>query len=342
MNKRPRHRADELLMIPFLDILCSLIGVLVLIIVVLVIAQTQRINGRTREDVQRAEEHLRLLKVQKEVEAKYAGLAEKLQKLKELEQKRSAKQQDADKLKDLLTNSETNKEKNKDSASKMQKELDDLIVEIRGLTTQEPDLKKKIQELLAEIARIQPPEKKDPAVVVNPGGSGLAAGTAVFFVDASGDKLTFFWNEKERSVVSAVPEVIVSDVAFNSFLEAVKKVPQSKIIFLLRDDGMRAYNLGAGWAQSKYGYKVEQIGKLPVPGRGDLDMRLFGKLLGNLPAPPPPPKLPTVPAPAPPPNPAMPPGTPPPAGMPAASPGAPMATPTPPPASPPPAAPPKP
>ena len=49
-------------MIPFLDILCSLIGVLVLIIVVLVIAQTQRINGRTREDVQRAEEHLRLLK----------------------------------------------------------------------------------------------------------------------------------------------------------------------------------------------------------------------------------------------------------------------------------------
>ena len=39
-------------MIPFLDILCSLIGVLVLIIVVLVIAQTQRINGRTREDVQ--------------------------------------------------------------------------------------------------------------------------------------------------------------------------------------------------------------------------------------------------------------------------------------------------
>jgi len=140
-------------------------------------------------------------------------------------------------------------------------------------------------------------------------------------------------------VVSAVPEVIVADVAFNSFLEAVKKVPQSKIIFLLRDDGMRAYNLGAGWAQSKYAYKVEQIGKLPVPGRGDLDMRLFGKLLGNLPAPPPPPKPPTAPAPTP--TPAMPPGTPPPAGMPAPTPGAPMAppnqpaTPQPPPAAPP-------
>jgi len=328
-------------MIPFLDILCSLIGVLVLIIVVLVIAQTQRINGRTREDVQRAEEHLRLLKAQKAVEAKYAGLAEKLQKLKELQQERSAKQQEADKLKDLLTNSEANKEKNKESASKLQKELEDLAVEIRGLMAQEPDLRKKVQELLAEIAKIQPPEKKDAPVVVNPGGSGLAPGTAVFFVDAAGDKLTFFWNEKDTSVVSAVPEVIVSDAAFNSFLEAVKKVPQSKIIFLLRDDGMRAYNLGAGWAQSKYGYKVEQIGKLPVPGRGDLDMRLFGKLLGNLPAPPPPPKPPT--APTPPPAPAMAPGTPPPAGTSAPAPGTPMAPPTSPAApQPPPATPPKP
>ena len=42
-------------------------------------------------------------------------------------------------------------------------------------------------------------------------------------------------------------------------------VPQSKIIFLLRDDGMGAYNLGAGWAQATYGYRVEQIGKLPFP-----------------------------------------------------------------------------
>ena len=40
-----------LMLIPFLDILCSLIGVLVLIIVVLVVAQTQRIRGRTQEEV---------------------------------------------------------------------------------------------------------------------------------------------------------------------------------------------------------------------------------------------------------------------------------------------------
>jgi hypothetical protein len=52
MVKRPKHRSDELMLIPFLDILCSLIGVLVLIIVVLVVAQTQRINGRTPEEIE--------------------------------------------------------------------------------------------------------------------------------------------------------------------------------------------------------------------------------------------------------------------------------------------------
>lgn len=118
----------------------------------------------------------------------------------------------------------------------------------------------------------------------------------MFFVDASGDKLTFAWNDKEKYTVSSVPEVIVADVPFNAFLEAVKAVPQSKLIFLLREDGMRAYNLGAGWAQSKFGFPVDKIGKLPVPGRGELDLKLFGKLLGVLPGPPPPRNPPPVPA----------------------------------------------
>jgi hypothetical protein len=131
-------------------------------------------------------------------------------------------------------------------------------------------------------------------VQVNPQGSGIALGQSVFFIDAGEGKLTCFWNEKERSVVSAVPDVIVQDEGFNAFLESVKKVPQSKIIFLIRDDGMNAYKLGAGWAQSHYGYGVEKIAKLPVPGHGEMDLKLFGKALGSLPmpaiaAPPPPP-----------------------------------------------------
>lgn len=321
MVKRPKHRSDELMLIPFLDILCSLIGVLVLIIVVLVVAQTQRINGRTPEEIERAQEHLRMLKLKQENTQKYAGISEKVQALKELQEKKEEKTKQAEKIKDLLTNSESMKEQNKSAASKLQAELENLLREIRGFTEQEPTLRQKIVELLAELAKLQPPDtKKDPTVTVNPAGSGLAAGTSVFFIDAAGDKLTYFWNEKDKSTVSAVPDIIVADVHFNNFLESVKKVPQAKIIFLMRSDGMRSYNLGAGWAQSKFGFRVDQIGKLPVPGNGNLDFKLFGKLAGAIQAPPEallppaaapngPPKMPAAPG-APPPAPGTPPAAP--------------------------------
>ena len=273
-------------MIPFLDILCSLIGVLVLIIVVLVIAQTQRINGRTPEELQRAQEYIRMQKMQKENAIKYSGLTDKLDKLNQTQDESRAKKLAADKLSEMLKLAEMNQEKNKESASKLKKELDDLLVENRGLGAQEPELKAKIAELQAAVAKLQGPENKERPVLVNPQGSGLAAGSVIFFVDAAGDKLTYFWNEKDKAVVSSVPEVIVADAGFNAFLEAVKKVPQSKLIFLTRDDGMRSYTLAAGWAQEQFKYPVGQIGKLPVPGRGDLDMKLFGNLIGKLPAPP--------------------------------------------------------
>ncbi len=324
------------MLIPFLDILCSLIGVLVLIIVVLVVAQTQKINGRTPEEIERAKEHLRLLKLQQENTVKYAGIAEKVQALKELQDKKEDKSKQAEKIKNLLTNSAAMQEENKSSATKMQLELETLLREIRGFTEQEPDLRKKVTELLAALAKIQPPEgKKDPTVKVNPAGS-VAEGTSVFFIDAAGDKLTYFWNERDKSSVSAVPDVIVSDANFNTFLESVKKIPQVKLIFLLRDDGMRSYNLGAGWAQSKVGFRVDQIGKLPVPGRGDLDLKLFGKLAGALQAPPEalaPPAASIPPKPGAPPPPGAPPA---PAMSPSPAPGAP------PPPQPAPTAPPKP
>jgi hypothetical protein len=327
MVKRPKHRSDELMLIPFLDILCSLIGVLVLIIVVLVVAQTQRINGRTPEEIERATEHLRLLKLQQENIKKYAGITEKIKALNDLQKNKEDKAKEAEKLKDTITNASTLKEENKTSATKLQVELENILREIRGFTEQEPELKRKVAELLAEIAKRQPPEgSKDPTVTVNPAGSGLVpGGTSVFFIDAAGDKLTYFWNEKDKSVVSAVPDVIVSDANFNSFLDSVKKIPQSKIIFLLRDDGMRSYNLGAGWAQSKLGFRVDQIGKLPVPGRGALDLRLFGKLAGSL-TPPPEALAPAAPA-APP---AMAPPAPGAAPKPAPVPGAPAPSPAPP------------
>ncbi len=274
------------MLIPFLDILCSLIGVLVLIIVVLCVAQTQKINGRTPEELQRAQEHQRMLKEKKENEKINAVLKDKVEKLEKLQTETKQKEEQVAKLRKLLDTSTADRDKNKEVSQNLMKELDNLLIEVNGLTTQDAPLKKQIADLQAEIKKRQPPPLKGAPVQVQPGGSGLAKGSKVFFVEASGGKLTFYWDDKTKNVVSATADVVAVDAAFNAYLKAVQTVPQSKIIFLLRDDGMGAFNLGAGWAQATYGYKVEQIGRLPIPGRGEIDLQMFKEFLGKLTPPP--------------------------------------------------------
>ncbi|HSI13212.1 MAG TPA: hypothetical protein VK961_14265 [Chthoniobacter sp.] len=286
LTRRRGHRSDEIMLIPFLDILCSLIGVLVLIIVVLCVSQTQKVRGRTMEEITRAQEHQRMLKQQKENERINELLKDKVAKLEKLETESKQKEEEAAKLRKLLDTSSADRDKNKQVSETLAKELDNLLVEVGGLNTQVPPLKKQIAELNAEILKRKPPANTGAPVVVHPGGSGLAKGTKVFFVEASGGKLTMYWDDKTKNVVAAAPDVIATDVAFNAFLKAVLTVPQSKIIFLLRDDGMGAYNLGAGWAQATYGYKVEQVGRLPIPGRGEIDLKMFQEFLGSVPRPP--------------------------------------------------------
>jgi hypothetical protein len=281
MVKRRSHRSDEILLIPFLDILCSLIGVLVLIIVVLCLAQTQRINGRTPEELQRAQEHQMMLKEKNENVRINELLKDKVERLDKLQAETKQKDEQVAKLRLLLDTSTADREKKNTVSQNLMKELDNLLLEINGLKTQDEPLKKQIASLQEEIKKRQPPPNSGAPVVVQPGGSGLAKGTKVFFVEADGEKLTFYWDAKTKSVVAASPEVIAADVAFNAFLKAVVAVPQSKIIFLIRADGTGAFNLGAGWAQATYGYKVEQIGRLPIPGRGEIDLKMFGDFLGK-------------------------------------------------------------
>jgi hypothetical protein len=296
MVKR-RHRAsDEIMLIPFLDILCSLIGVLVLIIVVLCVAQTQKINGRTPEELARAQEYQKLLKQQKQNEQINAALKDSAPKLAKLQEQNTQRATEVAKLRKLLDTSAATREQNEALSQKMLKELDDLLVEMNGLKSQENPLKQQMAALMAEIKKRQPPERQGPPVVVTPGGSGLAKGTKVFFIEASAGKLTFYWSEGVKNVVSSAADVVAVDALFNGFLKAVHAVPQSKIIFLLRDDGMGAYNIGAGWAQATHGFGVDQIGKLPIPGRGEIDLRMFKEFLGSLT--PPPATTPTPPAPA--------------------------------------------
>ncbi|TDU73076.1 hypothetical protein EI77_01543 [Prosthecobacter fusiformis] len=284
MAKRRHKGTDEILLIPFLDILCSLIGVLILIIVVLCVAQSQQTQGRTAEEVRMAQEHKDMLKELKEREEQKVKVEQMLVKLQEVQKNLEDKQQRFVNLRKLLSSSKELQEQNKEISMKLQKELDDLMTEIDGMTRQEKETKKEIAALTAELEKRKIPEsKKLPPVVVQPSGSGMPETTKVYFVECSSGSLKVLgaWDDQDYRL-SASASVVVADVAYNHFLTEVSKDKNSLILFLIRDDGQTAFNAGAGRAEADY--KV-RVGKLPIPGRGQLDLALFDKFRGKIPAP---------------------------------------------------------
>jgi biopolymer transport protein ExbD len=283
MAKRRHASKDEILLVPFLDILCSLIGVLVLIIVVLTVSQSQQTEGRTAEEVERAIEYKGLLKQQKESKELQAIADSKIKAIRVLQQQLEEKQQLLARLRKLLSSSDEMKKKNSEMSQNLLKELDNLLLEIDGYKKQQGELKKDIATLLAEIEKKKgPKDARPPPVIVQPSGGGMAAGTKAFFVEASAGKIVLYWDTEKRSQVSSVAEVIIADPSYDAFLKAVKAEPEAKLIFLLRDDGQASYNNAAGWALSTHKFAVGQVAKLPIPGKGDIDLAKFGAFLGTL------------------------------------------------------------
>jgi biopolymer transport protein ExbD len=285
MAKRRHGAKDEILLVPFLDILCSLIGVLVLIIVVLCVSQTQQTEGRTPEEIQMAQDHKRMKEELVEREKLDVVLKEKIAELEKLKVEIEEKEQRYLKFRKLLSSSKELQDQNKKIALDLQKELDDLLTEIDGLKKQQDESKKMITDLMAEMKKREvPPDKKVPPVVVQPSGAGMPETTKVYFVECATGALKVLdgWGAGDYRL-SATAEVVVADAAYNHFLTEVAKDKNALILYLIRDDGQGAFNNGAGRAEADY--KI-RIGKLPIPGRGQLDLALFEKFRGRVPPPP--------------------------------------------------------
>ena len=146
MSRRRNHASEEILMVPFLDILCSLIGVLVLIIVFLAVSQTTQTEGRTQEEVDRAILYKSLNQKKKDAEANEEMSKPLLTKLATLEEESEAKESAAARLRKLISEADASKV----LSENLLKELDNLLLEITGYDQQTKDMKKEIETLAAE------------------------------------------------------------------------------------------------------------------------------------------------------------------------------------------------
>jgi biopolymer transport protein ExbD len=173
MAKRRHGAKDEILLVPFLDILCSLIGVLVLIIVVLCVSMTEQTDGRPEAEVEMAQEAKKLRKEIDSHKKIEVIVNEKIATLDELQKQIEDRQQRYIKLRKLQSTSKEILETNQKLSQQMLKELDDLLLELDGLKKQQVESKAEITKLLTELKKRQVPEdKKVPPVIVQPSGSG--------------------------------------------------------------------------------------------------------------------------------------------------------------------------
>lgn len=294
MAQRRASSGSEVSLFPFLSILACLIGALVLIIVVLVIAQVDKAEGRTPEEIKMAQDFQRLTRELEERAKLEVVLKEKLAELEKLNEEVEDRKQRYLKLRKLLDSSKEVRKQNEEIATNLQKQLDDLLTEISGMKEQQTESRKLISELQEEIKKRQvPADKKIPPVVVQPSGSGMPETTKVYFVECSAGALRLLdpWGEGDVRI-GAAAEIVLASPEYNHFLTEVAKNKNSLILYLIRDDGQAPFNNGAGRAEGDYQIR---IGKLPIPGRGQLDLALFDKYRGKVP---PPPKSPPEAAPA--------------------------------------------
>ena len=270
MAKKREQKQEELMLIPFLDILCSLIGILILIVVVVCVAQMTKLNARSKEDVARSQEYQKLMKQMKELEKSTTELKKKMTEEDKKQQEIAEKQAKLVELRKRLALAQEAKN-NKDKAAQVQKEIETLIAQIEAIAKSLPPLQVEIEKLKKQLAE-KTLDSKPKFAVVRPYGSGSRQNQPLFFVEASGAGIEFHKSKTETLRVTTA--TIGADKDYNAFLKSVKDTGGAALIFLIRKDGWGTYLRAAGWAEQSFALST---GKLPIPGDGVVDLSLFEK-----------------------------------------------------------------
>lgn len=272
MAKRHKAKQEELMLIPFLDILCSLIGVLCLIIVALCVAQTMRAKGITVKQFELAEKHQKLRKEEKTLQQQENQLSKELGQIVKEKNEIEQKEKEEQELKKVLENSKETIDKNLEEQEKLKR----MIAELKE---QNEEARKKFQPLQDEVKRLQETseakqkgqdEKKAPKLVVKPSGSGIAGN--FFFAEALPNELILHLGPTETKKIPVAN--IAENPDYKNFLGQIKNIQGAILVFLIRQGGQGTYNSAGGVAETLY--KVNTT-KLPLPPGGEADIAAFGK-----------------------------------------------------------------
>lgn len=218
-------------------------------------------------------EYVRLEEKLKQDQKKLAETQAKIEELKAAEKERAELDARITQLSLQLSQGNNSAETNR----ALQRELELAIMQIAAMAKEKPPIVEEVAKLKKELeARKIDPNKLAPQVVVQPGGSGMAQGGNLFFVEATGGALTLYKSKTETARITTGS--IGTDKEYDAFLEKVAAAPQATLIFLIRDDGWYSYVRGAGWAEGTFKIKTA---KLPMPSKGAIDLGQFERYMAK-------------------------------------------------------------
>lgn len=253
---------------PFMSILVCLIGSLTLMIALLMATQTA--SDQSDDTVDRYRKF-------SELQADIAFQKSELNSLEELIQDAEhlrAQTQAALEEVAALEKSQQERLQRVDAASeyaRMLAESNTLRKRIAEIEKDPEELDRQIKELEREVAR-RNAGPEEAVVQIRPGGSGVDI--VPTFVECTATGLVVHGGPEPIRIRSG--DISAAGGEFYKLLERVAGTPRGEIIFLVRPDGVGAYNSARGFARSQYtqnGYAKN--GKLPVPTQGNIDLSIF-------------------------------------------------------------------
>lgn len=253
---------------PFLSILVCLIGALVLLIVIFTMVQSRMGDGRTEEEMDMA---LKALELQRDMELLESQLAE----LEEADPEAAAIARELEQERGFLVTLRNRMTEGDDATRpentdvELQRELELLEAEQANLARDLPTLQEEVARLNQEAERRENLANQPPRVVVRPGGTGLFQAGETFFVEANAAGLLILEGDQPKQVPQGT--IGVND-DYNAFLNRLTQLPNSRLIFLVRRDGIGTWRNAAGWAEGQFEL---QTGKIPLPTDGAIDLSRF-------------------------------------------------------------------
>jgi len=260
-----------------MSILACLIGALILMITVMSIQQSQKTGGMSRVEFDRAVSYKAMQEAQEKREQTQAKLLADIQALEDAEEELQKEERLILKLSESIAKSNAMAARGGDINDELQQARDKMIQEQKLLeNTLIPEHEAELTRLKSLIAELEDIPDDPAPVIVPPGGSGLPEDAALYFIEA-GSGAIHIYDQSKRGLRIPYSDILTS-AKYEDFLKQVAAQEGTpRVLFLMRADGVDIYNKAGGIASNKFGLA---IGKLPVPGFGEVNLELFADYLG--------------------------------------------------------------